>query len=530
MADTIDEGDSRVPDLRDRGRTLWRHRRIIAVTVVVVVGAAIGLSLMQTKVYQTTADIIIQPTGPDQILNPSQSDAQSSARDIAKETAVLRSRVMSDAARQKLGHDPSISISSSDATSDVVSITAQSSDPAVAAKDANGYAAAYVAFRRGQTIDSLFRAGQQIQASLHALDTRIATLAPGSPALAAAQLQQSGLQQELVQIQTATNLNQLGGARIISAAGVPGSPVSPKPKHNAELALILGLLLGIGLAFLREFLDDKIESRDDLELATSGLPVLGQIQSVDASRKATNELVTLNPSPTEEAASEAYRTLRTSIQFLSLDQSLRTIQVTSAESGEGKSVTVANLAIAFARAGRQVAIICCDLRRPRVHEFFGLGNKIGFTSVVLGECTAIEALQLVPTEPNLAILAAGPAAPNPSELLSSNRAWETISAIAERADVVFVDTPPVLPVSDALVVSGMADATIVVASAGATTRRSLKRAMGLLHQVEAPLVGSVLNNAEPVSATGYAPYAPVETNGNGSSRRRVPDAKHTGAR
>jgi succinoglycan biosynthesis transport protein ExoP len=532
MADLVEEDDDvRAADLRDYGRTVWRHRKLVAITAIVAIGAAIALSLVQTATYQATAELIIQPAGSQSLTGGTQQSSDDEARDVATQVAVLQSSVIQDAATKALGHTPAVTISSDSSTSDVISVVARSSKGAGAANDANGYARTYITYSRQQGAAALVRAGQQVQASLNTLELQIAKLPSGSSQLAGLQQQQTLLQQQLNQIRVSGNLNQVGGASMLAAATVPGSPVSPKPIRNGAIALILGILLGLGLAFLREFLDDKITTREDLERAAGGLAVLGQIPRVESWREATNRLVTLDPTDGEEAAAEAYRTLRTSIQFLGVDEPLKIIQVTSAESAEGKTVTVANLAVAFASAGMHVAVVCCDLRRPRMHELFRLPNNIGFTSVLRGEVSAFDALQVIADHPNLAVLSAGPATTNPSELLGSERAREAIAALATTADLVLIDCPPVLPVSDALIVSGMTDGTILVASAGSTTRRSLQRALELLHQVDAPVVGTVLNHSEPLSSTGYASYPNASSNGtNGahaaghrvSTGKRVP--------
>jgi capsular exopolysaccharide synthesis family protein len=200
---------------------------------------------------------------------------------------------------------------------------------------------------------------------------------------------------------------------------------------------------------------------------------------------------------------EAYRSLRTSVQFVSLDRSIRTVQVTSPRAQDGKSTTATNLAVALARAGQRVILIDCDLRRPRVHDFFGLSNSLGFTSVLVGDVPLVEAIQAVPNLDRLRVLASGPQPPDPSELLSSRRAHELVKAIAEACDLVIIDTPPVLPVADALVVSEMVDACILVALVGSTTRQEVQRAVELLEQVDAPLIGMVMNGGTVEKGYGY---------------------------
>jgi capsular exopolysaccharide synthesis family protein len=200
-------------------------------------------------------------------------------------------------------------------------------------------------------------------------------------------------------------------------------------------------------------------------------------------------------------AAEAYRSLRTSIQFLALDQPVRLLQITSPRTAEGKTTTVANLAITLAAAGQKVIAVDCDLRRSRLHEVFGMSNKVGFTSVLMGEIPLSVALQRVEGSEGLFLLASGQRPPNPAELLSSARNKDVFSALGNLADIVLVDSPPVLPVTDASLISTQVDATLVVVSAGLTTAKDLARALETLGQVDAPVTGAVLNTV-PVNA-GY---------------------------
>jgi capsular exopolysaccharide synthesis family protein len=513
------DGDqaSQIPDLRHYWHTVWRRRFVIVVTVVLAVGAAVALSEIQTPVYEATADVVIQPSGSQQIIGSSAQNAQDAQRNVDTETAVLQSRAVKDAATQRLGHVPDVNVTNDSATSNVVSISARSTNKQRAAADANGYAATYLAYSRKQNLDDLLQAGQQIQVKLNGIEARLPSLPSGSPELTAALQQQAFLQQQLDQLQLSASLKQVGGARILAKANVPSTPVEPRPLRNAALGLVLGLLLGIGIAFLLELADDRIISREELERASDGLPVLGQIPHDGTWRdRRLPRLVTIEAS--NSSASEAYRSLRTSIQFLGVDREMRSVQFTSTKSEDGKTTTLANVAVAFARAGRRVTIVCCDLRRPRVHEFFGLPNEVGYTSLLLGDASAEESLQRVPEVPNLLVLSAGPEPPNPSELLSGGRAREVISSLEQTADLVLVDTPPILPVSDALIVSGWVDATIVVARAKVSSRRSMRRAIEILRQVDAPVVGTVLNGADAVER--YADEY-VGKSGKRSQERRL---------
>ncbi len=294
-----------------------------------------------------------------------------------------------------------------------------------------------------------------------------------------------------------------GGAQLVTPATTPTSAVAPRPLRNGLLALFVGLLLGICLAFLLNYLDDSVRTKDDFERVAPGLPVLGMIPVVSGWKTKDRPFLVSTHDPMSPAA-EAYRTLRTSVQFLGLDQPMRILQLTSANAREGKTTTLANLAVALAGAGQRVLVVCCDLRRPRIHEFFGLENGVGFTSALLGKVPLADAIQAVPDQPGIDLLASGPLPPNPSELLSSNRTAEVLNALRVEYDIVLVDSPPLLPVTDALVLSHRVDAVLLVSVAGATTRKEVVRATELLVQVEAPVVGAVLNGVDPEGSDGYA--------------------------
>jgi capsular exopolysaccharide synthesis family protein len=280
--------------------------------------------------------------------------------------------------------------------------------------------------------------------------------------------------------------------------------------------------VGVALAFLRDHLDDRIKSKEDLERSGATVPVLGLIPRVSGWRDPTEaEIVSLmHPNSGE---SEAYRTLRNSIQFHRLEHDLQTLQVTSPSTAEGKSTTVANLGVSLARAGQRVVIVDCDLRRPRIHEFFGMSNETGFTSVLLGDIGLTEALVGIPHLGSLAVLQSGAVPPDPSELLVSQRAADIFRALKEQADVMLVDSPPVLPVSDATALSARMDALLMVVTPGKTTRKQVARSVELLDQVKAPLFGTVLNGVSAQGRYGYGyayAYRGYASDGDGSATRQ----------
>jgi capsular exopolysaccharide synthesis family protein len=261
------------------------------------------------------------------------------------------------------------------------------------------------------------------------------------------------------------------------------------------------LIVGVGLAFLVERLDDGINSREAAERAADGLPVVGLIPMVDSWKRRGSHHVALLEDP-NSMVSEAYRSLRTSVQFLSIDHPTRVIGITSSVPDEGKTTAVANLAVSFARAGQRVIVVSCDLRRPRIHQFFQLENRVGLTSLLLDTTSVSKALQPIPAEPNLRLLSSGPVPPNPAEILSHDGVRQLVEQLAAKSDIVLLDCPPVLPVTDAVLLSRLVDAMLVVAAAKSTSTRELHRTFEMLRQVGAPALGTILNRVP--TEGGYA--------------------------
>ena len=205
-------------------------------------------------------------------------------------------------------------------------------------------------------------------------------------------------------------------------------------------------------------------------------------------------LITLtNP---RSPVSEAYRTLRTNIEFSSFDKQLRTIVVTSAGPEEGKSTTLANLAVTIAQAGKQVILVDCDLRKPSQHVIFGLRNDRGLTSMMIPDADLDSPPLQATAQEGLSLLTAGPLPPNPSEMLGSKRMEEIIRRLSARSDIVIFDAPPIIAVTDAAVLATKVDGVLLVVNAGGTKREQMQRAHALLKKVNAPLIGAVLNNVK----------------------------------
>jgi capsular exopolysaccharide synthesis family protein len=487
-------------DLRFYLGVLRRRGWVIIASTVLVAATAAGLSLLQTKEYQATADVLIGSQVSDQVFT--QNGQIDQARNVQTEVKVLKSQTISDAAAKKLRHTPSVSISSDD-TSNVVSVVASSDVPTRAAADADAYAKAYVDYKLNSTVDSLVAAGQEVQSKINDIDAELAYIGPLASQRSALEAQRSYLVEQLGRLQVSANLADAGGASVLAKAEVPSSPVSPKPIRNGLIGAVLGFLLGVGLAFLLEHFDDTVQDRDGLEHALSGAsPVLAEIPKFELPKKPKSDAHLVVADQPNSIAAEAFRMLRTSVMFLGIDKPLHTIQVTSALEGEGKSTVAANLAVAIAQTGKRAILVDLDLRRPKVHQFFGVSNRFGLTSIMLGESTISAATQRIEGIDQLAVLPSGEVPPNPSELLASPRLAEILKLLVGVVDVVIVDSAPVLPVADSLTIAGMVDGTMLVTMAGESSRRAVHRAFEVLQQVDARIIGTVLNRVD-LEAAGY---------------------------
>lgn len=491
-------------DLRDLLAVLQRRKLIILLCVVGVVASALAVSLLQTPVYQASADVVFEARSTQAILAPG---SVAGGAQVDTEVQVMQSRSVREAAAQVLGVQPEVSVVRVPETL-LVRISARSTEPRQAAEFANVYAETYIRLRQEQLVGELLAAGEQVQAKVDEFEQQIRQLEQAGPPQQTAaerealQARQEGYAEQLDQLQLARNLTESGGVRLVGRAQEPSAPVEPTPLRNALLALVVGLMLGVGVAFVHEQLDDTVKTKDELERATGGLDTLALIPALADWKDRTQPQVVSLSEPASPAA-EAYRSLRTSVQFIGLHHPVQVIQLTSPNASEGKTTTLANLAVALASSGQRVVVVCCDLRRPRIHEFFGLTNTTGFTSVLLGSIPLSASLQPVPGQSRLALLASGPPPPNPSELLASQRSAEVLSALRSECDVVLVDSPPVLPVTDSLVLSRVVDATILVGTAGRTNRKEYHRAVELLRQVDAPVIGSVLNGVDQEDLYGF---------------------------
>lgn len=287
---------------------------------------------------------------------------------------------------------------------------------------------------------------------------------------------------------------------VLDPALTPRTPVEPRPTYNLVVGGLLGLAFGVLLALTLDALDRSVKTGAQTEASTHA-PVLGV---VPRRRRGSNQLAALG----NDALAETYRTLRTGVTFAVPDNPPRIIMVTSASEGEGKTTTALNLAIALAQSGERTAIVDADLRRASVAGALGLEGAVGLTSIVTRSSSLEDALQV--WRDGLIVLPSGPLPPNPSEIVGSQAMGRLLHDLQDYADVIVIDSPPVLPVTDAAVLSTQVEGVIVVVRAGRTQRAQAAEARRRLDSVQAPVIGSVLNGVKRTSAAGYyAAYHPA---------------------
>ena len=488
--------------LRQYLQVLRRRWGVLALIVAVSSVSALVVSLRMTPLYQATTQINITP------FSGASAQSQSFLNLLTDPTLALQTDVtliQSDAvlvpAAKKLG------LASDDALkagitaqvvngTQIIDVQAKSPQPAQAQAWADVVASSFIDFQHVQANTQVAAARADLQQQIAQVQGQLAAPAPSDTASLTQQL--NALQSELEGLPGAATIIN-GGGVIVADATLPTVPVSPKKKQNVLLGAMVGLLLAIGLVLLIEALDDRFRTAEDVE-ARAGVPALGSVPySRDLSKPGRAAAMLHQPN---SAIGEAYRTLRTNLRFLSVERPLRTLLVTSSVKGEGKSTTAANLAAAFAVSGVRTILVSADLRRPSVHRFFELQNSVGLVDAVLPD-VPLERLLQANELPDLRLLAAGRIPPNPTEILGSARFAEVLHVLSSGADLVIIDSPPLLGVADASALASRVDGVVLVVNPGEVSKRSLEHAVGQLRKSGGRLLGTVLNSVGPGMVDGY---------------------------
>ncbi len=499
---------------------------IVAVTILAG-GAAFAWSVSQPKQYRAQTQILMSAQTANQSLDPTASGVRDVARQLENELVFAKSRLVSDAVAARLGFKAKVSVAGQSKSADLITFTAEGPLPDLVVLAADTYAETYIALRSERIVNSSANTRRAITEKLDELKTQRTRFDPKDTTLSA---QRDAVDRQIALYEQYTNgldlmsdLAAASNAQVLSAAIRPTRPFSPTPARTATMAAVLGLMMGVGLAFMREFIDDRIRSKDRLERVTGAATTLSQIPKV--SRRLSSEII----DPLHNTLlSETFRNLRAAVQFVGLRGGLRTIQITSARPGEGKSVVAGHLAVAMARSGTPTVLVDADLRRPMIAKRFGLPNDVGLTNVMLGTDSLDDAMQLVEGCPELYIITSGPSPTNaadllwPAEQLSGVPTFPAVlQELVERGFSVIVDAPPVLPVADALTIARAVDGTLFVTTAGVSRRRDISRALESLSHVDARVIGTVLNQSteQRNGRYGYGYEADAERTRRGRRRR-----------
>jgi capsular exopolysaccharide synthesis family protein len=487
------------PTLRGYLHVLRRGRWWVAAFSLAGLGIGLALSLTSAKQYSATAQLLVQSTA-NVSLSTGTSQSLVTTTDVQTELELVTSAQVEQAVARKLGRAPAVAATEVGQTN-VIAVTAVSGSPASAALIANTYARAFVAWSTATASSNLSAAENQLNAQIGAITKEIGQLPAKAVAQSAALAnQQAVLKGQLAQLEVA-GATASTGLELVTPATRPSSPSSPKPVSDALLGLFAGLVTGTAAAFLRDTLDDTLTSAEAVERVLDAA-VLATVPMVGSWRKKAKHAVIAVSDPTSQPA-EAYRSLRTSLQFARQDQPLRTILVTSPGPGDGKTSTVVNLGAVFAQAGSRVVVVSCDLRRPGLGQFFTPGADTDLAQVLSGAKSLDGAVTAAPGIDGLWTVGTRGSVTNPTELLSGPRMRLVIAELAERFDIVLIDSPPVLPVADALILAGYADAALVVVATGQTRRAELRRTREKLARAGVHVSGAVLNKSTAQAGYGY---------------------------
>jgi polysaccharide biosynthesis transport protein len=463
-----------------------RNWILLLVCFLVVPGAALAYSLAQTPEYTASASLLFTEKNASEV-NPERAAATNlqlvSLDQVAARTA--RTLTVADLTAAEVSDKVSVSPAGE---SDLVTVEATDQDPRLAATIANEFAKQFIAFRRDANRAKVLKAEGLVEARLNEL-TPAELAGPEGEAL-----------EERRRALTIRATLQTGEAQLVQPATEPGSPSSPKKTRNVALGILLGLMLGISLALLRDQFDRRLKTAEEAEGAF-GLSVLATIPQ---SRQIGDTAGVTTGLKGEEA--EAFRMLRANLQYFGIDEELRSILITSSASEDGKTMVAWNLALAEAHAGKRVLYIEADLRRPTLAERLRLSDEKGLGLVLAGSLEAKAAIQKAR---GVDVLPAGPMPPNPAELIDSQRMESLLDWAGREYDRVVVDTPPAAIVADALPLIKQVDRVLVVVRLRHTARDAAEHLGEQLTNIEAPVIGIVVNGAAAQADDSY--YRSVAT-------------------
>lgn len=489
--------NSRPLELRDYLALLWLRKWWIVALAAVSLGAALFYSLSQTPLYTSSSEVLVLPVSV-----PGVAGTSSGFVDIETEIRIATSpavgRLAEEAAAQGGGTVGSISVSNPDSTNTLF-FASVSEKPSTAQATAQAYADAYLQFRRDGLLSS-------VDASVRSIDQVIANL--NNQLLVLRQrlvASTNSSQQQVLQLKISSVTGQISAQQsvrndlalaqnarvgeVLAPAYLPSAASTPNPRRDGALGLFVGLALGVGFAFLRDRLDQRLRGREEVERSVDA-PLVAMVPN---NRSLHRQLSVTRGG--DRRAGEAYRMLRTRVLFAASNEPVKSVMITSAEAGEGKTTTAANLAVALAQADHRVVLVSADLRRPDLKRYFANLNGRGLYDLLVGEADLADVILTGPLD-NLYLISSGsPLRDEPD--FGSEEMTKLIQRLGESADFVILDATPVLGVSDALGLASVVDKVILVTDASRSTRSAVEEATGDLRSVGASIMGVVLTRFDP---------------------------------
>ena len=528
-------------ELRDYLAVFRRQLALIIAITLLGAAAAAAYTFRRTPVYESTASVLVRAIttnafDPGQRIDQQLNMFNQRQLAMSEPVAALAAKSLKTTATpaQLLEH-VKVDVP---ANSQILRIRYQDTVPLTAQRGADAFAKAYLASREADARAQATTSQKSLQKDITRFqkqasdaekvignpDADSATRQAAQAKLAAAN---NRLDQLLSQLSGFQSLDFTPGT-VIAASALPSTPASPNNRLDIGIGLLVGLFLGVMLAFVRDRTDDRLRGREDLAERLDR-PVLATIPPLSKrvrqegklrwKRRHRNSLVTLEQ-PNSPAA-ESYRTLRTRMARLAAQLDINSVMVVSAGVGEGKSTTAANLAVVLAETGKDVLLVSADLRRPRVHQFFGLSNKTGLSNLLTDGTPPGKrkgpvaegrqmASELWSVAPNLWVVLSGPLPPHPSALMGSDAMRQFLKEQRDLFDFIVLDCPPALVVADAMALAPLADAILVVADAKESDREQVSRLKEEIEQVGGKIVGAVLNRSKQASKSTYYYETPDE--------------------
>jgi capsular exopolysaccharide synthesis family protein len=521
-------------ELRDYLAVFKRQLVLILAITLLGAAAAAAYTFRRTPVYESDASVLVRAITTNAFDPGSRVDQQLNMfnqRQLAQSepvAAIAAKSLKTTATPAQLLEHVKVDVP---ANSQILRIKYRDTVPLTAQHGADAFATAYLAFREADaraqakaSQTSIQRDVARLQKQASAAEKAISDPDADSNARQAAQARLTSinnrLQPLLAQLNGFLSLDFTPGT-VIAPAALPGSPASPNSRLDVGIGLLVGLFLGVVLAFVRDRTDDRLRGREDLAERLDR-PVLATIPPLSKrvrqegklrwKRRHRNSLVTLEQ-PNSPAA-ESYRTLRTRMARLASQLDINSVMVVSAGVGEGKSTTAANLAVVLSETGKDVLLVSADLRRPRIHQFFGLPNKTGLSNLLTDGTPAGKrkgpvadgkqmASELWSVAPNLWVILSGPLPAHPSALMDSDAMRQFLKEQRDLFDFIILDCPPALVVADAMALAPLADAVLVVADAKESDRELVSRLKEEIEQVGGRIIGAVLNRSKQAGKSTY---------------------------